>query len=211
MDVLPARSILEVADCMFSSVAQGKSGSAKKARRKAAKGKDAELVPHYKVLACEYHISIVAGLALIGVPCAWRIIIQTFSRSCKLLLVSAVNCMEAYIVSAESKTSLHRCTTDSQWVCLVSQRCGRELIGLNSLWASCRADSGARSHCYKHRLCESKRPSVLMLDVGDALRSSGGQERARARRSAGHRLGRGRPADLPEQRLQLQCGLYGSG
>ena len=49
---------------------QGKSGSAKKARRKAAKGKDAELVPHYEVLACEYHISIVAGLALIGVPCA---------------------------------------------------------------------------------------------------------------------------------------------
>ena len=70
MDLLPAESILEVADCMFSCVAQGKSGSAKKARRKAAKGKDAELVPHYEVLACEYHISIVAGLVLIGVPCA---------------------------------------------------------------------------------------------------------------------------------------------
>lgn len=70
MDVLPAESILEVADCMFSCVAQGKSGSAKKARRKAVKGKDAELVPHYEVLSCEYHISIVAGLVLIGVPYA---------------------------------------------------------------------------------------------------------------------------------------------
>ena len=45
---------------------QAKAGSAKKARRKAAKGKDAELVPHYAVLACEYHVSIVAGLSLIG-------------------------------------------------------------------------------------------------------------------------------------------------
>ena len=47
---------------------QAKPGSAKKARRKAAKGKDAELVPHYSVLACEYHVSIVAGLSLIGLP-----------------------------------------------------------------------------------------------------------------------------------------------
>lgn len=47
---------------------QAKPGSAKKARRKAAKGKDAELVPHYGVLACEYHVSIVAGLSLIGSP-----------------------------------------------------------------------------------------------------------------------------------------------
>ena len=70
MDVLSAGCIREVADCMFSCVVQGKSGSAKKARKKAAKSKDAELVPHYEVLACEYHISIVAGLALIGVPCA---------------------------------------------------------------------------------------------------------------------------------------------
>lgn len=45
---------------------QGKAGSAKKARRKATKGKDAELVPHYDVLSCEYHVSIVAGLSLIG-------------------------------------------------------------------------------------------------------------------------------------------------
>ncbi|CAK0783523.1 hypothetical protein CVIRNUC_006722 [Coccomyxa viridis] len=44
---------------------QAKAGSAKKARRKAAKGKDA-MVPHYEVLACEYHVSIVAGLSLIG-------------------------------------------------------------------------------------------------------------------------------------------------
>ena len=44
---------------------QAKAGSAKKARRKAAKGKDA-LVPHYEVLACAYHVSIVAGLSLIG-------------------------------------------------------------------------------------------------------------------------------------------------
>ncbi len=46
---------------------QAKSGSAKKARRKAAKGKDMDMVPHYSVLACEYHVSIVAGLSLIGV------------------------------------------------------------------------------------------------------------------------------------------------
>ena len=47
------------------SALQAKAGSAKKARRKAAKGKDA-MVPHYEVLACEYHVSIVAGLSLIG-------------------------------------------------------------------------------------------------------------------------------------------------
>ena len=45
---------------------QAKAGSAKKARRKAAKGKDTEMVPHYGVLACEYHVWIVAGLSLIG-------------------------------------------------------------------------------------------------------------------------------------------------
>ena len=49
------------------SALQAKAGSAKKARRKAAKGKDA-MVPHYEVLACEYHVSIVAGLSLVGAP-----------------------------------------------------------------------------------------------------------------------------------------------